>query len=346
MDIAYLLSFKDFVEVQNFSLNIIDSNINSNLYKNYYKNDKNKYLKKPFTNPIKKELASIPIVNKFNLIFNKLSETNFNNIIIEFIENINFLTVEEYEEFQKTLYLKIISEINFINSYLRFIELINYVYNNVLNYNLNYLLELVNIKFELDYLKTDFNNEKYNFILELTNNDNRINNIILIKNLYNYELISHDLYQYYENILLDYSQNKYISDIFYWKPIIDESNIIKLKNILSNNLNIRDKILIENLLNNDNKIELDYVIDEYCINLNYDKFFNHITTSDSYKDNISKINLCKKILELHLEKKSENILLNLLKKLINNKILHKNDILNSLKLIKNIKNNNILEFFS
>ena len=344
MDIEFLLSFREHTELQNFHINITETEAGNN-FKNYYKNDKNKYYaKKP---QVKKELT-ITIINKFNLILNKLSETNFNNIIIEYIENINFITINEYEEFQKIIYHKILSEINFINLYLRFIELINYVYNNVLQYNLSYLLNIVDIKFKQDYLNEEISNEKFNFLKEITNLDNRTNNIILIKNLYNYELISNKSYEFYENTLLD--NNNFISDIYYWKPIMNEININKLKNILSNNLIIRDKILIENLLNNNNKTELDYIIEDYFINHesknNTDKLINYINNSGYYKDSISKTNLCKKIIEKQLENNINNILLILLKKLIDNKVIHKIELTNSFKLIKNIDITYIIEFFN
>jgi len=51
MDINFLLSFKDHLDVQNFFLDIIDSD---NIVKNYNKNDKNKYFKKPLNNSLKK----------------------------------------------------------------------------------------------------------------------------------------------------------------------------------------------------------------------------------------------------------------------------------------------------
>jgi len=341
MDINFLLSFKDHLDVQNFFLDIIDSD---NIVKNYNKNDKNKYFKKPLNNSLKKEISS---VNKFNLILNKLSETNFNNIIIEFIENINFLTFNEYNEFQKIIYLKILTDINYIDLYLRFLELINYVYNTVLNYNLNYILELVNIKFNFDYL--DIENDKFDFINNLNINDSRINNIILIKNLFKYEIITIDQYNFFENFLLDNLKNKYISDIYYWKPIINEINIFKLKNILKTKLNVRDKILIENLINNDNKTELNYIIDNYYLNNNsFEDILDHINNSGLYKDSISKINLCKKILEFHLNENYKNVLLDLLKKIINydSKIIDKNDIFSAIKLIKNYDCKNILDYFS
>ena len=289
MNIDYLLSFKNHIDVQNFNINITDDN----LFKNY-KYDKNKYYIKK--QPLKKDTTTI--INKFNFILNKLSETNFNNIILEFIESINYITIDEYNDFLKTIYIKILSDINFINLYLKFIELINYIYYNVLNHNLSFLINIVNKKFNLDYLNEKINDDNYNFINEFDNPTYRINNIRLIKNLYNYELISIESYNSYEDILL--TSNIYIADIYYWKPIMNEINIVKLHNILSNKLNIRDKVLIENLLNNNNNTELDYIIDNYITNNIIDEIINYI--NNYCKDNISKTNLCKNIIEIHIKK--------------------------------------------
>jgi hypothetical protein len=334
MEIEYLLSFKTHADVQNFNLIITESENNS--FKNHsYRYDKNKYYPKKL--PAKKEGLQITIGNKFNLILNKLSETNFNNIITEFIENINYLTVDEYDEFQRVVYCKILSEINYINLYLRFLELVGYVYNHVLDYNLNYLINIIDIKFKFDYLNEEINNDKYNFLIEL----NRINNIVLIKNLYNYELISQESYNFYENTLLS-DKNIFISDIYYWKPVINELNISKLKIILSNTKVIRDKILIENLLNNDNKTELDYVLEEYLVSKDKDNIIKYI--HNNCVDSISKTNLCKKIIEKIVN--NTELLLDLLKFLINpdSKLLNKIDLTNSYKLIK-IDINHIINYF-
>ena len=331
MDIDFLLSFKDHNDLQNVFIEITNDNIIKNNYKNKYYNKKI---------VVKKELTTT-ISNKYNLILNKLSETNFNLIITEFIDNINYITLSEYEEFQKIIYYKIISEINFINLYLRFIELINYIYNNVLQYDLSFFIKLVNIKFKLDYLNEV--NDKYNFINEINSVDNRINNIILIKKLYEYEIINNKIYNYYEDILLDNNTNN-ISDIYYLKPNINEINTIKLqKLLLIKDLNIRDKILIENLLYNSNKTELDYIIDDYLNKLDINIIIIYI--NNNCNDSILKINFIKKNIEKYFENNNIN-LLNLLKKLINNKILNKLDLNNSIKLIKNNNIDDITKFFN
>ena len=83
------------------------------------------------------------IENKINLILNKLSETNIDNLLFEFVDNINQVTEEEFEEIQKTFYSKIVSEINFIKIYLHFLKYIGFLYNKVQNFNLKYFIDIV-----------------------------------------------------------------------------------------------------------------------------------------------------------------------------------------------------------
>ena len=74
------------------------------------------------------------ISNKINLILNKLSENNINNLLIEFIDTIGQVDNETFDEILKIFYLKIINEINFIKIYLDFLKLIIYIYKKIQNY--------------------------------------------------------------------------------------------------------------------------------------------------------------------------------------------------------------------
>jgi hypothetical protein len=51
-----------------------------------------------FKNP-KIKLLKDKISNKINLILNKISENNIDNLVIEFIENIRIQSIDEYNEF-------------------------------------------------------------------------------------------------------------------------------------------------------------------------------------------------------------------------------------------------------
>ena len=72
-----------------------------------------KYIKKSNVNILKSQKIQNKkdiISNKVNLILNKLSESNIDSLIVEFIQNINQVDLETFNEILKTFYLKIISE--------------------------------------------------------------------------------------------------------------------------------------------------------------------------------------------------------------------------------------------
>jgi len=311
MNIELLLSFQNNSELQNLDNTLLFTNNKNNLIK------------------IKKIKHQMTILNKMNLILNKLSENNINNLVSEFIDTINYITLDEYNAFLKNVYLKILSEINFITIYLNFLELVNYLYYKIFNYNLEYFIHIIKSKFDYDYLDIT-----YEDIIE----DNRINNIILIKNLYNFNMITEEAYLLCENLL--FTQMKYPSDIYYWKPDINDLTIVKINNILNNELCVRDKILIESLLTNDTDksifyLELKYIINEYINSNNKQNIINFINTNCN--DSITKNNFCIYTCKiLNDEDEKINKILSIFKKNIS-----KYDILN---ITKTIKNSNIINY--
>jgi hypothetical protein len=121
---------------------------------------------------------------------------------------------------------------------------------------------------------------------------------------------------------------------------MDNDNIIKLNNILKNeNLNIRDKVLLNNLVNN--KLEIETIIEDYIISNNIEPIINYININ--CLDNISKTKVCKKIIEYYIKNNNDNLIL-LINNLISEKIILKLDVNNSIKLIKNINENIIVKF--
>ena len=231
--------------LQLFSKIYNNSNNNSNNYTNIISKSSN--VLKSITVQQKKDT----IINKVNLILNKLSENTVNGLIIEFINNIGKISIEQYEDIQKTFYLKIINENKFIDIYLYFIKIIDYLYYNVQKYTLEYFYNIIESKFKYDY-KID-NIElinKYEFLNILENNEDiRSNNLLIIKKLYKNEFISKDLIVYCDNIILN--NDIYIIDIYHWfnNEKISTDNIIKIKNILkTKKIILRDKTLLENLI--------------------------------------------------------------------------------------------------
>ena len=142
LDIPTFTLFKSNINTQELNndilkkLNILFPDIEK---KNRNKN-KNNVLKNQKVQNQKENIS-----NKVNLILNKLSEKNIDNLIIEFIENINQVSIESFKEIQKSFYVKIISEINFVNIYLEFLKVISLLYNKTNNlYDFTYVFYLYN----------------------------------------------------------------------------------------------------------------------------------------------------------------------------------------------------------
>ncbi len=193
------------------------------------------------------------ISNKVNLILNKLSESNIDSLVIEFLENINQVDAEGFEEIQKTFYTKIIGEINFVKIYLQFLKLITFIYNKVQSYNLEFLISTVESKYKLDY--SDFDivpDSKFEFVRDLDGEQKRINNLILIKNMVEQKILSEDIIKYCDTTIL--LQNLFLPDIYHWfnsrNRELTESEINAVKNLLKKEkITPRETVLLENLVN-------------------------------------------------------------------------------------------------
>ena len=187
------------------------------------------------------------------MILNKLSENNIDNLTNEYINNINKINNEEFDEIQKTFYLKIISEINFIKIYLNFFKNIAFIYNKVQNHNISYFISIVETKFKYDYMQIDITDNKYIFLKEIIGETKRINNLIFIKELVELNILKNDIINICTDNILN--QQLYISDIYYWFININfkltNNEIIKIKSILNYNFTSDletklDKIVNEN----------------------------------------------------------------------------------------------------
>ena len=194
----------------------IDNNILESLMNIFEKKNK-KFFIKPKSNNIlknaKQQHSKDNISNKVNLILNKLSDSNLNNLVIEFIESINYLDEIDFTELLKAFYIKIISEINFIKIYLDFFKIIIILYNKIQNYSIKEFINFIEIKFKIDYCGLINIPDNYIFL----NNENetkRLNNLILINKLIEYNFLSDTCLTYCTNILLN--QNKFIIDIYKW----------------------------------------------------------------------------------------------------------------------------------
>ena len=333
----------------NFILDSFDNNDNKKS-KKFSSYKKNSIIQKNSKVKIVKDKIS----NKVKLILNKLSQNNVNNLILEFIQNIKINSIEEYNEFLKTIYLKILSEINFVKIYLTFLLNIACTYNKLLNYDISYFVELVENKFMSDYF--NINNNDY---LDDNNEDNRINNLKLIREMIAMDFFDNNIEQYVNNKIL--TQNNYLSDIYYWfKDVqLESETVLIIKNLLNtqNDIEIRDKILLQNIISpyetepikksklifkkkktnnssfDDNVVEL---LNDYLINDNYIIIKSFIESR--CKEIPEKNNFCEVMLNMYLTNNYKCIL-DLIEELINNQVLFKSNIS---KGLINIYNNNDL----
>jgi hypothetical protein len=251
MNIEVFRNFKNNVEVKNLDESYL-ANLSTIIDVNIKKQRKS--LIKPNNNILKNKKIQnkkCNIMNKINLILNKLSESNIDALVIEFIDNIGQIDINEYNELLKAFYLKMISEINFIKTYIEFFRIITGLYQQVQQYNISYFISIVETKFKLDYCNKSNEDSLFDFInsLDETKTDsNRINNIILIKNLVEYKILSEKIYEYCDNIIIN--QSFHLADIYNWFNIRNkklnqsEINIIK-KHLLKPNLESRKYNIIE-----------------------------------------------------------------------------------------------------
>jgi hypothetical protein len=256
LDIKQFITFKTDNETLELDKNIF--NLFKSIFNGIDKNKKNKkFVKKVNTNILKNQTIQNNkdiISNKINLILNKLSESNIDNLIIEFIQNINQVDIDTFNEIQKTFYLKIISEINFVKIYIKFLKIIGYLYNKVQGYQLSYFYSIIESKFKSDYnqqciIPSDLSDFIKNIITDQTH---RINNLIIINNLIDNNMLSKSINDYCDNIIMN--QEIYISDIYHWFNLknrqLTENEINNITIILGKNIcSPRDIILLENLIN-------------------------------------------------------------------------------------------------
>ena len=259
LDINKFLAFKMDINTQELNQNVID--VLNSLFGSVDKYKKNKkFVKKPNVNILKNQKIQNKkdiMSNKVNLILNKLSESNIDSLIIEFVQNINQIDIENFEEIQKTFYLKIISEINFIKIYLQFLKILGFLYQKVQNYNLSFFYSMVESKFKLDY--TNFSiesNSNLAFINELDGELLRINNLILIKNLVENKMINSNIYNICDEIIIN--QLIFLPDIYHWfsskNRDLSQKEIENIKILLKKDeIKSRETVLLESLINRKNK---------------------------------------------------------------------------------------------
>jgi hypothetical protein len=218
--------------------------------------------------PMKKTIAVIKnpklkqikdkISNRVNLILNKLSENNIENLVFEFVENIKILNNDDYNEFLRSFYIKILSEISFFKFYLKFFHAITSIYEKVNNFSIEYFFNLIEYKFNYDYYDDTTiitNNPDLEFLKDM-DDEKRINNLTLLNELIKVKYFKESFYDFIGDKLLN--QKKYLSDIYYWfkDKTLTNNTIEKINIILTEDIQLRDKVLLDNLLSGKSTIEL------------------------------------------------------------------------------------------
>jgi hypothetical protein len=360
----YILSFKnhpDVAKLDNSTLEYINKLGCFNDYKNkFVKKTHNHILKNPKMQNIKDSLD-----NKVNLIMNKLSETNINNLLLEFINNIGQITIAEYNIIQKTVYIKMMNEINFIKIYIDFFIKLNHLYSSVVNYDITTFIHIIQAKFENDYCNKDIG-EEYSFLSTFDGEQKRINNLVIIRNCIESQVLSFDLFNLCTDLL--FNQTKYLADIYFWflfDKNISSENIKKIhKVLLTPNIDTRDRILLESLTTNTqvsiNKkeshttipiskniikdtlsMEINNILEEYILIESLDDVYYFI--DKKCPDALSKNKFCLCAITMYLET-NDNKLIQLITTLYNSQVINSSQIKNGGELYKKKNNMDVTKY--
>lgn len=371
LDINTFLSFKTNPELQNLDASLLETL--SELFGGD-KSRRKKYAKKQVTSILKNHKIQNKkdnIGNRVNLILNKLSESNIDNLVMEFVENINQVDGETFEEIQKTIYMKVLSEINFVKVYLQFLKVLGFVYSKVQSYNLEYFYSMVEAKFLFDYTEWDIEpNSKYDFIKNLEGEAKRINNLILIKNMVENRMLSESVYLTCDSQILN--QSVFLPDIFYWfnsknRELTNNEKDLVRNLLKKNGIGQREQVLLDSILNRKMKpvqivsesvqsnqiqvkekskesdkmktdtlkIECENIIEEYLLIKSVDEVTYFI--ENRCQDAISKNRFCECLIDkMFLSSKDKcNDIIELMKTLTKNQTLFKSNLSRGLLLIHN-----------
>jgi hypothetical protein len=356
ISIDLILSFRNHPDLQKLDSKTIDTInklcINNKKYKNNNDTAHNMILKNP-----KLQNKKDNIDNKVNLILNKLSENNIDNLLLEFINNIGQISSDEYNNVQKAFYMKIMAEINFVKIYLKFFNSINIIYNKVQNYNMELFISLIENKFYYDYTDDVKLNGDFNFLSDMNTETHRVNNLTIIRNLNAMNIFTNQIIDECKDLL--FKQTKYLSDIYYWYQFdnnISNNDMTMINKILeSDNITTRDRVLLESLCKTTNKkpeykndtkqidiikdvllLEISNILEEYLLMESVDDVVYFIEKKCT--DALTKNKFCYNLIERYSN--NEDKLLELLKTLYTMEVINKNNINNGITLYKKKTNYN------
>jgi hypothetical protein len=278
--------------------------------------------------------------NKLIMIMNKISNDNINELIAEYISNIN-INSDNYNVILTEIFNKMVKDIKFIENYINFSIKIFAIEYKRLNINPSLFIDLIKDTLNESTEET-VRSACYEIIKQLQKCGFFHDNILsfISKNLFSMNSTNCiDIYNWFSSFPKEYIY-KYKDDIM---------NILSHPNMITNN---RDKILISSLLedhvNNESQDILDEeendefktlignILEEYNFIKSVDEVEEFIKTecNDINKKNI----FCREFIEFNINNVS-TIDMTLIDTLIRNKVLFKSNI--SKGLVLYLSNNQI-----
>ena len=222
-----------------------NSDINDNIF---IKNNDNNNAKKFF----RKQKNVISLEDKINLLLNKLSNDNIDVITEDFINSVEKISIDQYEQIQTIIFNRIVDDYSFLDIFLNFLFQINIIYSNVQSYNLIKFVQLIQDNFISIYVDRNkiVSEEKKLSLLKII--------MFSIPELFS----KNETINYCTHHIVE---SEYIYDIYYWinnnfEYVKDNKVIVdKVNNIINNNNQIsRSYILLENIMDSINKAKGDY----------------------------------------------------------------------------------------
>jgi len=271
--------------------------------------------------------------NKIIMIMNKISDSNINQLTVEYITNVLVDTEEKYNTIQDEIFNKIIKDIKFIDNYIKFALNIFMIEKHRLN--------LAPERFIENIINCNCNNSNNN-----TNENIRIGAYEMIKKLTNINFFNNNIIDYVSNIVLSNLSPDRLIDTYHWFNNINlniDTYIEGINNMIvlcgKNNMN-RERILIESIIekvpvkiicndiNNDNDINT--IIEEY---LNDESIENISKFVEAECKEIDDKNNFAKIVFLNYIDTFNSKLFDMLETLINEKVLFKSNLSKGLVLL-------------
>ena len=265
MKVEYLLSFKDHKDLQNLDNDFLNS-ISDNFIKSYSKKVKKKIIKPILKCNLLKnsklQADKNTVESRVNLILNKLSKNNFEQIIEEFLIKFSEIDQNVYDIILKSIFIKMIKDEKFITIFFKFYNNINQIYGYLFELNNKEFINLIELKIKNDYMNLDLN-ENMKFLENFKSEEHRLNSLKLLIYLVEKKNLHIDVI----NIVSDFLMNTdFIPDINFWfsnKFIKNNLNIKdfnkKLIDKLNNEMNNRSLVLLKNLLDCN---DIDYQIED------------------------------------------------------------------------------------